>query len=372
MAEADPASKLRTVLDYVPCEACLSQPVAHQELLCSVCRRLDRQVGVRISVATTVITERPSKPEPEPVVIPPPQPAPEPQAPVVPAVEIVSADAPPRPRDAPPAIEVVVEPLVEAPVPVPIPAPAEPEWDDVASFEPAFDDMFEKVPGGEEPRFRREEAFPEEVPDVPRDDFVFQPSPPTDEEPPAPREEEPVEDWMPAEEAPAQPEPREEPSPWAPPEETLVNVPVLSEEEEIVEPTIVEDEPEPEIVEMEVVEDEAAGEEAWRSDLWRLPGFDRDADSALAVANVRELSHLSGHDPNELSSRTSLAADRLAPWIHVADLVQEVGVPLQSALALVAAGIEGPRGLRETDAEAVVERAPDVKLGDVKRWKRRA
>lgn len=342
MAEADPSTKLRTVLDYVPCEACLSQPVAEQELLCSVCRRLDRQIGIRIAVTTTVLVERPSPPEPAPVVIPPPAPSPEPLVPG-PLVEVVSADAPPRPRDAPAAIEVVVEPLVEA-------AP-EPEWDEVASFEPAFDDMFGATPGG-----RREEPIPEEAPEIPQDDFVFRPPPP-EEEPAAPREEAPAEEWMPTEEAPVE----EETSPWAPQPEP-------------------EPRPEPEeaVEELEIVETEVLDEgEEWRSDLWRLRGFDQAAATALGAANVRDLSHLSGHDPAELSARTGLDAERLGPWIHVADLVQEVGVPVNAAVALVAAGVAGPRGLQETDAETIVERASvlggaEVKLSDVKRWKRRA
>ncbi|HET6403157.1 MAG TPA: hypothetical protein VFH78_00800, partial [Candidatus Thermoplasmatota archaeon] len=70
MSLPDAGTKLRLVLDYLPCEACLAQPVDDQELLCSICARLDRQVAVRVGTRTTILLEKPSPP-PAPVVIPP-------------------------------------------------------------------------------------------------------------------------------------------------------------------------------------------------------------------------------------------------------------------------------------------------------------
>lgn len=114
------------------------------------------------------------------------------------------------------------------------------------------------------------------------------------------------------------------------------------------------------------------------SDLLRLRGFDEAHRRALAAHGIEAIAHLAGHDPNELAERSGLDAATLTPWVHVADLVQDVGVPIDPALALVAAGIEGPRGLRAMEAEAIVDRVAAfgdegaVQLRDVKRWKRRA
>lgn len=67
--------KLRIVLDYVPCEACLQEPSHEQELLCSVCRRLDRSVSVKRVEHRTFLVEQPLPPPPvEPEVIPAAQP----------------------------------------------------------------------------------------------------------------------------------------------------------------------------------------------------------------------------------------------------------------------------------------------------------
>ena len=127
----------------------------------------------------------------------------------------------------------------------------------------------------------------------------------------------------------------------------------------------------------------AAGADLDRaSDLYRLAGFTRRHHDALAAQRIESISHLSGHDPIELADRTDLDAFQLTSWVHVADLVQEVGIPLDGALALVAAGVDGPRGLRDMDARAIVDRVTNVNItiGDpsvvtlqnVKRWKRRA
>ena len=95
------------------------------------------------------------------------------------------------------------------------------------------------------------------------------------------------------------------------------------------------------------------------------------AEALLRAAGIEAVAHLSGHDANELAERTGVDAARLDAWIDVADLQEEVGVPLDAAGALVAAGIRGPRGLRETEAEDAAARA-GLPLQDVKRWKRRA
>lgn len=146
---------------------------------------------------------------------------------------------------------------------------------------------------------------------------------------------------------------------------------VLPEEEEILEAQIVEEE--------EVVPAEVLGEEepAPASDLHRLRGFSRAHEEALGAIGIDSLASLAGHDPHELASRSGLTAEALTPWVQVADLVQDVGVPIDSANALVAAGIAGPRGLREMTEEDVLDRVEafgGVRLSgrDVKRWKRRA
>lgn len=447
------ATKLRTVLDYLPCEACLSQPTKDQEVLCSICRRLDRQVAIRVATRTTVILERPSAPA-APVVIPAAPSAPEapveaPAPPAEPAAEAPKAPLPVRvlfpdeERSRAPGIEVVVEPIEppaeaprrglfarrKAPEPAPAEAPPaavaaaapepepEPEWEDIVSYRPP-DDLFEVAgrperaaeaapPAYEPPRATPEpapeparEAPPRPAEEVPQDDFVFRP-PRQEEAPPAP--EEAPEDLLPTEEIPVE----EETSRWAPVEEFLPEEPAPApveeaprappveeipppapvEEEPILETEIVEmevlpeEEPiqETEIVEMEVLPDEepAAAPAPAGSDLWRLRGFDVEAEAALARVGVVAITHLSGHDANELAERASLPPERLVAWIQVADLVQEVGVPVDSAIALVAAGVPGPRGLRDMDAEDIADRVAafggaSISTREIKRWKRRA
>jgi predicted flap endonuclease-1-like 5' DNA nuclease len=178
-------------------------------------------------------------------------------------------------------------------------------------------------------------------------------------------EEEPASPWAPPEEIFAD-EPPPEPQPQ-PVEEEVVEMEVLPDEE-ILEATIVEDEP---------IEAEVLGEETGETDLRRLRGVGPAEEQALRDAGVDGLASLAGHDPHDLASRTGLAADALASWLHVANLVQEVGVPIDSAVALVAAGVEGPRGLRDLDEQEILDRVEargGLRLSgrDVKRWKRRA
>ena len=132
---------------------------------------------------------------------------------------------------------------------------------------------------------------------------------------------------------------------------------------------------------MELVEDVAPEPEAPAStgqgELYRLRGFDVAAEGALAKVGITEIAHLSGHDAGELAARVDLPAPRLQTWIQVADLVHEVGVPVEAASALVAAGIAGPRGLRDADPDEAADRASafggyPVRAADIKRWKRRA
>ena len=501
---ADASLKLRLVLDYVPCEVCLATPTKDQHILCSICARLDRDVGVRATRRTAVIIERPEAP-PEPVFIPPaPTEEPVDEAPAeafAPEPAAAATPTPPVPQGPPPvevhlwdgkrrseregrAIEVIIEPYAEhlaAPVAVPAPvaaaaavpepepaaeeasfddsfgvegaaerpprnaeaaetaAPDEPvaeetededEWDDLASFE-APDDGF-----AYEPPAREERPEPARAPEEPQDDFVFRP-PQTQEEPEPARVEDDDAAWAPAEEVPVEPE-DESRSPWARPEETDFLAEEAAEAEarqqqepepeqpeaaplesddddiietEIVEMEVIEDEPEPEpqrapepqaaappaeedddiieteIVEMEIIEDEpeappaaapAAATAAAHpdSDLYRLRGFDDTHFTALESERIVSLSHLSGHDANDLARRTGLAADHLVPWVQVADLVHEVGVPIDAAVAMVAAGVPGPRGLAEMDEQAIVDRVQafggaSVSTRDVKRWKRR-
>ena len=173
-------------------------------------------------------------------------------------------------------------------------------------------------------------------------------------------------------------------------------------EEEILEMEVVPDEPEEEILEMEIVPDDEpepsvplraeaearAGADAEADaeaspaapatgDLHRLRGFDAAAGEALARARITEIAHLSGHDAGELSERTGIPLARLQAWVQVADLVHEVGVPVEPASALVAAGVAGPKGLRDADADEVADRVAAfggyrVDARDIKRWKRRA
>lgn len=377
------ATKLRAVLDYLPCEACLAQPTADQDLLCSVCARTSRQVAVRVSARTTVVLERPSAPEP--IVIPPAVPAPEPAAR---EISVRFADEPSAAK--PGVVEVVVEPLA-APAAVPVPIPLEDEAPafsivDLVDYTPARDEFFD---------YRHAPApavAPAKAEEPPQDDFVFrappepvpEPAPePVPEPEPEPVEEIPVEPeqepnrWAPpsdflAEEAEAEAEPAPPPQPSPPEEEVVEMEPV---EDEPVEMEVVPDE---EVVEMGIVADEPPAPPApGATDLYRLRGFESAHEQALAGAHITEVSHLSGHDAGELATRTGLPFEKLVAWVQVADLVQEVGVPLDAANALVAAGVQGPRGLREGNEADVAERASAfggyaVTEREVRRWKRRA
>lgn len=396
-------TKLRLVLDYVPCEACLLQPVKDQELLCTVCARLHRHVAVRAASTTTILVERPELAAAPPVVIEP-APAPEPAA-----APVVEPEPPAEP----------VAELVAQVEPAPV-EEAEPEFDDVASFAPA-----------PEPEFEGETTYvrPEEAPKAPpppaesfhEDDFVFRPPEPE----PAPSPEPvpaaaPEPDLFPDEEITID---RAEgaPSPWAPPEEIFSDAPpepepepepletsVVEEEpietslveEEPIETTVVEeepileteivDEPEPAPLEAEVVDAEPVDEDVVEmaivdeeppvpdasSDLWRLKGFGASHAASLKGAGIESLSHLAGHDPHELAGKTGIDDAQLTTWVAVADLVHEAGIPVDASLAIVAAGISGPRALAALDAEEVVDRVAafggtDLRLQDVKRWKRR-
>ncbi|GEM_PF-6660434 len=439
-AEAPDASqKLRLVLDYLPCEACLAQPVKDQDLLCSVCHRLHRQVSVRVATRTTVIVERPDLPAPAaPVVIPPaapetpmvevapPPPEAPPAPPPLPELEVVTEPfeepAPPAPEPEPvPAVEMQDEPEPEEPArkrfglfrrkpAEPEPAPEEPTFDDVAGFEPteegfgvargepefAPEDVVEvahEEPPAPEPEPQPEpEVLAESEPEV-ESDFIFRPP----EEEPEPAYTEPAyEEPEPVEEIALEPEPGEtyEPSPWAPreeevlpeepepqpewapppePEEEVVEMEVLPDEEEVLEAEIVEEE----VIPAEVLEEEITPAAEPSSDLYRLRGFAPDHEEALRAVGVDSLASLAGHDPNELAGRSGLPAETLALWVQVADLVHEVGVPIDSASALVAAGIAGPRGLRDATEEEILDRVEafgGLRLSgrDVKRWKRRA
>lgn len=410
---APASSKLGIVLDYLPCEACLAQPVAQQDLLCSVCRRLDRQIGVRVAVRTTFLLDRPSVAQAEPVIIPPPPAIDVPRVDVrfVPAGERAPKFAA---QGAP--IEVLLEPYAEpieeaAPLPrddiPPPPPPVEQEpvfdVDDIVAYEPTSD-LFDFTPADpaaravapppepvrepEAPPVFLDESTPVAGAEMAQDDFVFRPPPPVEEKEPPTREAEPIEDWMPTDEVRVESDDAPDASdPWSRPPE---DEPVLQEApqgpapepEPMAEP---QDAPlamelvdEEEVLTTEVIEDEPApAPEPGETDLWRLRGFEREADERFAAAGIRAISHLAGHDPGELSERTGVSPQRVTAWIHVADLTQDVGVPLDAALALVAAGVAGPRGLREADPDDIVERVRafgggEVAVKDVKRWKRRA
>lgn len=269
---------------------------------------------------------------------------------------------------APPGERLAQEPAPEewpnesqerAPEPEPFFAP-EPEEEPILETE-----MVEEEPAAEEEIFETEIVEMEVVADE-------EPAPaPAEPEPARPAEEKRRGGFSslfkrgrkPAEEERA-PEPAPEPEPpvearesaWAPPGEAA---PAQEMDE------LREEAPAP-----------AAAVPESRSDLYRLAGFARGHEEALALLRIESLSHLSGHDPVELAERTGIDPATLAAWVQVADLANEVGVPLEAALALVAAGVPGPRGLRDMDARAIVDMVGAADTGvtfqNVKRWKRRA
>lgn len=70
-ASSDRTGKLRLVLDYLPCEACLHMGTPEQELFCSLCTRLQRTVVQKSTVMRDVVVEKPVPVEPEVVEVPP-------------------------------------------------------------------------------------------------------------------------------------------------------------------------------------------------------------------------------------------------------------------------------------------------------------
>ncbi|HUR70014.1 MAG TPA: hypothetical protein VM370_12275, partial [Candidatus Thermoplasmatota archaeon] len=330
------------------------------------------------------------------------------------------------PIERPGTIEVIVAPLL-APAPVvAVPAAAAlieapeddgPVFDDLFEYTKARDEFFDYRPAAATMRHppephREPELAPIDFPPEPvvEDDFVFRPPPQEPERAFAPRNEPEVrDDIIPEEEVRVEsPVAREEP--WAPPsdflqeerEEDLPPPVAVEEEEPIYETELlpeeevrdlapaqetwsppVEEEP---ILEMEIIADddpiEALSQEnvpipTGTGDLYRLRGFDMNAEIGLAKAKITEIAHLSGHDAGELGQRSGVSSGKLVAWIQVADLVHEVGVPVEAAVALVAAGVAGPRGLRDADPDAVADRATAfgghaVNARDVRRWKRRA
>ena len=250
-------------------------------------------------------------------------------------MEVLPDDEPPAPepqRWAPspaPEEDVVETEIVEmevvedeAPAPQPEPVPAEPAREEAPPKRGGFSSLFKRKKAAEEAR--ASEAAPEPAPE-------------------------------PAYVPPGEAEPAPGASPWSSAEE------VQADELDLAAPA-----PAP-----------VAGPLP-ETDLHRLPGFEGAHQEALARERIESISHLSGHDPVELAERTGLPQETLASWVHVADLVQEVGVPMDAALALVAAGVQGPRGLRDMDGRAIVDRvgeqgdAAGVTFQNVKRWKRRA
>lgn len=312
MVLPDAGTKLRLVLDYLPCEACLAHPVDNQDLLCTLCARLDRQVAVRVGTRTTVLVERPAAAE-TPIVIPPasvaPPPTPvepEPAPVVVPAapemhVRFALDASDPRPG----IVEIVVErmepvpspvpmllPFVaEAPIVVPVAAP-EPEFvavpapepeesdfyvDDIVSFTAARDEFFDysgkpaaQARAEREPAVVREEPAPA-APAPPEDDFVFR-APPREEEPARVEEATLSEEIIPSEEVAvvAQDAPEEH---WAPPPDFLAD----EEPERVVEPELAE-----EIQETELAQDEPVP--ATEEDVFEMEVMPDDEDVIAPVA----------------------------------------------------------------------------------------
>jgi hypothetical protein len=55
--------KLRDVLDFLPCEPCLERPSPDQEILCSICHRLNRTVALKCQVSLVQPVAAPSAAE---------------------------------------------------------------------------------------------------------------------------------------------------------------------------------------------------------------------------------------------------------------------------------------------------------------------
>ncbi|MHB8586668.1 MAG: helix-hairpin-helix domain-containing protein [Thermoplasmatota archaeon] len=129
------ADKLRLVLDYVPCDVCLSMPASswqEQEMYCGICRRMERTVAHKLTVRQTVEVASPMMPEE--VVIPPAIPTPGPVAAnTAPAVAIHFHDEPAEASFEGADVDIVVSPITVA---APSPAVAEPpEEDEFDHFE---------------------------------------------------------------------------------------------------------------------------------------------------------------------------------------------------------------------------------------------
>ncbi|HVL48898.1 MAG TPA: hypothetical protein VM889_10105, partial [Candidatus Thermoplasmatota archaeon] len=153
--------KLRLVLDYVPCDQCLETPSADQEILCSVCRRLHREVAVKVTERREVVIERPAAHAPVAVTVP-----------AAAAAPTLAPEAPPRPVDEAPApvshVEIVIgareagervpggpttevvledlEPAADAPAPVPAEAAMVATAPDSPFAEADFEASFTYVP----------------------------------------------------------------------------------------------------------------------------------------------------------------------------------------------------------------------------------
>ena len=404
--------KFRTVLDYLPCEACLEIPVEDQELHCSICRRVSRVVAVRTSREVAVVVEAPAVP----IVLP------------VPDVEV-----PPAPAAA----------LVEEPTPVALAAAeGDEEGADVgfASSMQAAEEIdedidigFERTPPAAEPAYAEAEPAIEQEAPIDGKDFTFDP----DTLEPEPEDEllREAEAWAEAaaeEEVELQPVTREEleglrplePEPWPeepppaaePTPEALEVLEVVEEQDaQPLEPDPLEAEtsvvpvpPPPEPVEtlevLEVVEDEAPVEpgapegEVWEDEPWpeevapptpvdasggaEAPPPLEDADEAwaepasppaeapvedpvsrlsdvgdvygekLLAQGVQRVRDLAGRDAKALAKATGIDRKLVDRWVRAADLHQ-AGVSIAYAEAVVRAGYDSPRALRKARPDKV-------------------
>ncbi|HVL88331.1 MAG TPA: DUF4332 domain-containing protein [Candidatus Thermoplasmatota archaeon] len=287
MASDPAAEKLRVVLDYVPCDACLRIPGDEQDLYCAICARLHRTV-VQKTVRSRVVLVETELPAPEPVSpveLTSPMAAMEPEAAWRPAPEPAAAIettrvTEPRPEPAEAFIDTIVEDAEPEPAPEKMFPPArkpEPEGDlsdfvtivrptrsapePAPSWEPvaeeasavsdlpdvesdddfgvagARDDDLVDIPASDPSAWEEVDASEDAESGVPlHDEFVLEPDP----------DQPPIEEFEPAEAEPAaveevqefevefEPEPEPSASAWEPvaaEEEPLVDFEPVPEEE---------------------------------------------------------------------------------------------------------------------------------------------
>lgn len=391
---AAPREKFRLVLDYLPCDACLEVPVDDQELHCSICRRLSRDVAVNARSAVAVVVESPALPLPVEVPPAPPERVEVPPAPVVEAAAEVSEGIP---------VETPVEALVAEAV-----TPAEEEELELA-FEatpPADEEEVEigfEATRADEPALEATAPEPELEPVQEAAPYTFAPESLAEED--AAELDRAAEAWAEAaaseeevELEPVRPEDlvaerAPEPEPW--PEETTVAPPPP------VEPAPAEawpEEAEAEVLEViEVVEETVAEPEPWTEAPPLEPGPAPAEAEVLEVLEVVEEEAVAPASPppekwedDAWPEEAPAPVAEDAPWPAEAPPLQEEawpedappapapepvedpvgaldGVGPATADKLAAAGIRSVRDLQGRDAKDLAK-ATGLPAKSVQRW----